>query len=279
MPRILVVEDNPTNLDLMVYLLRAFGYSPLIARDGEQGLEIARREMPELIICDVHMPNMDGYELARRLKAHPSLSQVPLIAVTALAMVGDREKILAAGFDGYIAKPVAPMTFVEQVELFLRPEQRIPKKRAVTAEQPTAPAESAGLRILVVDDSPVNRELLRSIFAPFGYEVLLAANVQEGLSLARQSRPDLILSDLHMPGEDGIFFVRAVKAEPRLRLIPFVFISSSTFVDKDRIFALEQGANYFIARPIEPQALLDAVQAVLNDERKQAGISGKREGW
>jgi len=116
--RILIIEDNPANLDLMTYLLNAFGYTVLTARDGEDGLEVARQEVPDLIICDVHLPTLDGYEVARWLKSHPQLHRIPLVAVTALAMVGDRSKILASGFDGYIAKPISPETFVQEVEKF-----------------------------------------------------------------------------------------------------------------------------------------------------------------
>src|SRR5437660_1050475 len=97
--RILVIEDNKANLDLMTYLLQAFGHTPLTAQDGEEGLEAVRREVPDLIICDVQLPKMDGYEVARWLKSHPTLRTIPLVAVTALAMVGDRDKMLTAGFD------------------------------------------------------------------------------------------------------------------------------------------------------------------------------------
>jgi CheY-like chemotaxis protein len=117
--RILVIEDNPQNLELMSYLLRAFGHTVLAARDGAEGIETARREMLDLIICDIHLPVMDGYEVAQHLKKHPVLRQIPLVAVTALAMVGDRDKVLSAGFDGYIDKPIVPEEFVKQIEAFM----------------------------------------------------------------------------------------------------------------------------------------------------------------
>ena len=128
--RILIIEDNPTNLDLMTYLLQAFGHAPLTAWDGEEGLEAACREAPDLIICDVQLPKVDGYEIARWLKSHPHLCTLPLVAVTALAMVGDRDKVLAAGFDGYIAKPISPDTFVGEVEEFLQFGARPIKQKA-----------------------------------------------------------------------------------------------------------------------------------------------------
>ena len=119
--RILVIEDNPTNLELMTYLLKAFGHDVVAATEGERGLELAVTGRPDLILCDLALPGIDGFEVARRLKADESLSGVPLVAVTASAMVGDRDKVLAAGFDGYVSKPIAPETFVLEVEAYLPP--------------------------------------------------------------------------------------------------------------------------------------------------------------
>ncbi len=135
---ILVIEDNPANLELMSYLLSAYGYSPHTATDGAEGLRIADRGAFDLIICDIHLPQTDGYEVARQLKSDPGRRAVPLIAVTALAMVGDRDKVLAAGFDGYISKPIDPETFVRQVEAFLWLDKR--------TSLPPRPAPAGGRR-------------------------------------------------------------------------------------------------------------------------------------
>ncbi len=118
--RILIIEDNPANMELMVYLLEAFGHTPLQAYDGEQGVALALREMPSLIVCDVHLPKLDGYGVVSFLKNDAALCTIPIIAVTALAMVGDREKLMSSGFDGYIGKPIEPELFVSQIEEFLR---------------------------------------------------------------------------------------------------------------------------------------------------------------
>jgi CheY-like chemotaxis protein len=117
--RILVIEDNPTNMELMTYLLNAFGHTTITARDGEEGMEAALRHVPDLILCDLALPKLDGYGVAQRLRAEPRLRTVPLIAVTASAMVGDRDKVIAVGFDGYISKPITPETFVAEVESYL----------------------------------------------------------------------------------------------------------------------------------------------------------------
>ena len=117
--RVLLVEDNPANLALMQYLLQASGYSTLTAVDGREGVAVAQRESPDVILMDLQMPIVNGYEAARQVKEDPALRDVPIIAVTAFAMVGDRDKILARGFDGYIAKPIAPERFVSEVEAFI----------------------------------------------------------------------------------------------------------------------------------------------------------------
>jgi CheY-like chemotaxis protein len=118
--RILVIEDNPTNLELMTYLLNAFGHTTIVAHDGEEGVEVALRCNPTLILCDLALPTLVGCAVACRLRAEASLKGVPLIAVTASAMVGDRDKVIATGFDGYISKPITPETFVAVVVSHLR---------------------------------------------------------------------------------------------------------------------------------------------------------------
>lgn len=119
MARVLLIEDNLTNLELMAYLLTAFGHSLIVATDGIEGVALAQSEQPQIVVCDIQLPSIDGFEVARQIKRSPQLAAIPLVAVTALAMVGDRDRILSGGFDGYISKPIDPETFVAQVEHFL----------------------------------------------------------------------------------------------------------------------------------------------------------------
>jgi CheY-like chemotaxis protein len=127
----LVIEDNPTNLQLVIYLLQAFGHDVSGAREGAEGIEMARHNKPELILLHIHMPKMDGYEVARRLREDLDCRKIPIVAVTALAMVGDREKLLASGFDGYISKPIEPESFSAKVQEFLGlpPRTQAPPRR------------------------------------------------------------------------------------------------------------------------------------------------------
>src|SRR5229473_904707 len=189
MARVLVVEDNPASLDLMVYLLKAFGHTPLSARDGLEGIAAAQRELPDLILCDIQLPGADGVEVCRQLKNDPALQDIPLVAVTAYAMVGDREKLLAEGFNGYLSKPINPQTFIEQVRPYLREAAFEPVVSAATVGR--APLAATEGTILVVDNSPVNIKLARSVLEPFGYKIIDARGVDEALETLREQRPDV----------------------------------------------------------------------------------------
>lgn len=268
MARLLVIEDNPDNLELMSYLLKAFGHQVATAIDGAEGLAAARRDRPDLIVCDVHLPKMDGYEVARELKADRALRRIPLLAVTALAMVGDRDKVLAAGFDGYLAKPIDPPEFAHQVEAYLPASQAATappapaEKEAPPARRVPLPAWRKG-NVLVVDDNAVNREVIRATLEPSGFAVTLAKTVPEALARLRQEAFDLILSDLHMPIEDGYQFLRTVQDDPALHDIPFMCITSSVWGEQDRQRMLALGAVRFLLRPVEPEHLLAEVEDCL----------------
>lgn len=118
---VLVIEDNKDNRELMVYLLKYFGHKTVAAPDGEAGIDAVAHgnDRPDLIICDIHMPKMDGYRVAEQLKRNPDYREIPLVAVTSSAMVGDGERILSYGFDGYMTKPIDPETFVNQLEKYM----------------------------------------------------------------------------------------------------------------------------------------------------------------
>jgi len=120
-PTILLIEDNEQNRYLATFLLEAHGYGIVPAVDGAQGIELAGRLLPQLILLDIQLPLMDGYAVARALRRNPALANIPIVAVTSYAMAGDREKALAAGCNGYLEKPINPETFVPEIERFLNP--------------------------------------------------------------------------------------------------------------------------------------------------------------
>ncbi|MDD5347614.1 MAG: response regulator [Candidatus Omnitrophica bacterium] len=117
---ILLIEDNEQNLYLATFLLEQKGYKVVPARSGTEGIATAARILPDLIILDIQLPQMDGYAVARELRQNPDLKAVPIVAVTSYAMVGDRERTLEAGCNGYIEKPINPDTFIGQIEQYLK---------------------------------------------------------------------------------------------------------------------------------------------------------------
>jgi CheY-like chemotaxis protein len=116
---VLLIEDNEQNRYLATFLLERSGYEVLQAIDGQRGIELARSRTPDLVLLDIQLPTMHGYDVAKALRRLETLRAVPIVAVTSYAMVGDREKALASGCDGYIEKPINPDTFVAEIEQFL----------------------------------------------------------------------------------------------------------------------------------------------------------------
>jgi len=125
MPRILLVEDNEMNRDMLSRRLQRKGYSVLIAIDGEQGLATAYSEMPDLILMDISLPFIDGYEVTRRLKANPRTKHIPVIALTAHALLTDRDKAMRAGCNDYDTKPVDFSRLTEKIETLLVKEKSL----------------------------------------------------------------------------------------------------------------------------------------------------------
>jgi two-component system, cell cycle response regulator DivK len=117
--RILVVEDTEDNRRIIGDLLTSVGYEVIEAVDGEEGVAMAESHRPDLILMDIQLPEMDGYEATRRIRAIPQLAEVPIIAVTSYAFSGDEAKARAAGCDGYIAKPFSPRELLAKVREFL----------------------------------------------------------------------------------------------------------------------------------------------------------------
>jgi two-component system cell cycle response regulator DivK len=115
MPRILIVEDHPDNMELAVYLLNTAGHVVYSASDAEEGLAMAREQLPDLILMDIQLPGMDGLDATKLLKSDAATGGIPVIALTALAMKGDEQRIRAAGCDGYIGKPIGIQTFLATV--------------------------------------------------------------------------------------------------------------------------------------------------------------------
>jgi len=199
--RILIVEDDLATRELMASLLREAGHAVSSADDGAAGLRLALDISPDLVLCDLRLPSMDGHAVARALRAERACGHIPLLAVSALEQAGDRERVLAAGFDGYVCKPIEAASFVAEVEAFL-PAPALPT-------------------LLVVDDDAFMREVLVDALEGEPWRILSAGSAAEALALIERHPVDVILSDQCMPGMQGTELMARVSREhPRtVRLI------------------------------------------------------------
>jgi two-component system cell cycle response regulator len=264
--RILVVEDTSYSLQLMTYLLTAQGHAVAEAVTGEQAIEIAPAWYPDLVVMDLQLPGMDGYQALTALRVMPELTAVPIVAVTSFAMVGDRERALEAGFSHYMTKPIDPETFTAEINTRL--PERLRGAAPVPAGDVLEPAPAAepvgtlvSADILVLDDSVINQTLLRSVLEPHGYRVRTACTVEEAIAAAAERRPDLVLSDVHVGQERGADLRAYLSSVPHLAIVPFAFVTATANQVGPRV---GDGRTRVILRPIDPPDLLDEVRALLS---------------
>ena len=209
---LLLVEDDEHSIDLLSLYASEAGFDIAVARDGEQGLELARQLRPLGIILDIRLPGVDGWEFLARAKADPELADVPVVIVS---MVDERNRGLALGAADYLVKPV---TRADLLEALAR----------------ATPLPAYG-KVLAIDDDPMTLELLEAVLEPVGYTVLTARTGDDGVALARSEAPDLILLDLVMPVPDGFMVVEQLKDDASTRAIPIVILTSKTLTaDEER---------------------------------------------
>ncbi len=267
MARILIIEDNPANVELMAFLLTAYGHAALSAPDGPRGIAAARAERPDLVACDVNLPGMNGFAVLAALKAEPALAGVPVLAVTALAMAGDREKLLAAGFDGYISKPIEPESFVAELEAFLVP-LAAPAAAAAAAPAPQSTPPPARPTILLVDDDPFMLAVLGEMLEAEPWRVLSAASGAEALALLEREPVEVILCDQSMPGMSGTEVLAQVAGRyPRTVRLMLTGQQDLAAIDA----ALADGtADAHYAKPVSAATLRQSIRDAVTLQRSRA---------
>ncbi|MFT7372395.1 MAG: CheY-like chemotaxis protein, partial [Oleiphilaceae bacterium] len=253
-PRILIVDDVSENLHAMTSIL-GDAYAVTAATNGKKALELAARTpQPDLLLLDIKMPGMDGYEVLRRLKLEPLTADIPVIIVTALPESEDEAKGLRMGASDYITKPVNADWLKLRVltQLELRRYHRKPILPSLSADG--TPQERFG--ILIVDDVPDNIHQLISTLSD-EYRIMVADNGPRAIELVQgPTPPDLILLDILMPNMDGYEVCRRIKATETGNHIPIIFLSTlDTSLEKVRGFSI--GGADFISRPFD----IDEVRA------------------
>ena len=233
-------------------LLESAGHEIFAASDGREGVEAARRHRPDLVLMDLSLPILSGWEAARQIKSDPSTSGIPVVAVTAHAMQGDRQRALAAGCDGFLAKPIDEETFAATVASYLTAS--VPAAPSSRAEhEPSSEETAAGTaRILVVDDQPEVAALLKTDLETEGHRVAVAGSLEEAASLFRKdSRFDLAVVDV-MLGSDSGYELTGELIALSSEYLPVLLVTAGT-IDRERGYSA--GADDFIGKPIEASEL------------------------
>jgi len=272
MAKILLVEDDEVNRDMLARRLRRKGHLVVTAGDGERAVAMAGKESPDVILMDLNLPVLDGWMATRRLKNAPQTQAIPVIALTAHAMSGDRQKALNAGCDDYDTKPVEFERLMDKIHALLGArvvsEAAAPAAAPVeptrpVAPKPAEPAPRKSARLLVVDDTPANREMLSRRLQRHGYEVEVAPEGQAALRMLQASPFDLVLLDVMMPGINGLDVLRQLRQTRPATDLP-VIMATARDESHDIVEALELGANDYVTKPLDFPVVLARVKTQLS---------------
>ncbi len=247
-PHILIVDDSATTRAVLSRQLEVYGAKVVQAEDGEHGWELAQNAEFDLIISDVEMPRLNGYELCQRLKGDERTRSIPVIILSSLDADRDIEKGFMVGAAAYVAKSDAHMHLIENIEKVIK-RFRFSRSRC----------------ILVVDDSVLIRKMVVRSLEEAGFQVMIAENGKQGLARIQERRPDMIISDIRMPEMDGIEFCKRVHADPDLAVIPFIVMSTNNERGlMRRLFDL--GASSYLVKPFNMEQLVIIVERMLSDQ-------------
>ena len=273
--RILVVDDVPANVKLMEARLSAEYFDVITALSGQEALAMCERAQCDIVLLDVMMPDMDGLEVCRRIKANPSTHHLPVIMVTALDQASDRVKGLEAGADDFLTKPVTDVVLIARVRSLVRLKMMTDelRMRAVTSreigiENPAREAiadTGKGGRILVVEDRKGSYERLQLMLAN-EHEVEIQADPADALFRVTDGGYDLVVVSLGLEHFDGLRLCSQVRSLERTRTMPILAIAEAE--DSTRLMrGLEIGINDYLIRPIDKHELLARVRTQIRKKR------------
>ena len=271
-PRILIVDDQPVNIKLLAAQIPADKYEIIKARNGIEALEKTEKALPDLILLDILMQEMNGYEVTRRLKNDPKTAHIPIILITALDDSDNRVKGLEAGAEEFLSKPVNSVELIARIKSMLRLKQ-YQEQLAIRAqsdehftvrgnrEERRAGGEDLSV-VLLVEDNENDARLIQGYLRGEPYKIKLAGNGEDALSIASQERIDLILLDILLPGINGFEVCNRLKEKGETKDIQIVLITSLNDLES-RIRGVELGADDFLVKPIDSRELRTRINVLL----------------
>ncbi len=268
--RILVTDDNPLNVKLLSAKLAREYYSVVTAENGVQAIEKALTDKPDLVLLDVMMPEMDGFEACRQLKANPATSGIPVVMVTALSDVQDRVRGLDAGADDFLTKPINDIALMARVRSCLRlkalmDEWRMREGNSAMMTDIDEESLRSG-QIILLDDTQHDQDIVKKHINHIGMTCHPITKVEEIEPLLERERIHVIMMNLNMQAEDGLRICANLKANEATRYVPIVVYADESELGKIAK-ALDIGANDYIFKPIDPHELQARLRTQIRHKR------------
>ncbi len=276
--RVLVVDDVLPNVKLLAAKLTREYFDVVTANSGPEALERIKAQHPDIVLLDVMMPGMDGFEVCERIRADPATMHIPVIMVTALSDVSDRVRGLEAGADDFLTKPVNDVALFARVRSLVRLKMMMDEWRLrestsgqlgmLVSTDSVQNQTAEGARVLVVEDSAIDLDKIDETLARDRNMVTDTDSCSAGLELALKEEFDLIIVSLTLMREDGLRLCSQLRSQERSRQIPILLLADET--DMDRVAkGLELGANDYLIKPIDRNELLARTRTQVRRKRYQ----------
>lgn len=283
--RILVVDDNPANVKLLATKLAHEYYTVDTAASGPEALEAVKADAPDIILLDVMMPGMNGFEVCEKLRANPETAQIPVVMITALTGQDDRIRGLEAGADDFLSKPVNDTALMARVRSLVRlkytlDEWKLRQQTSVALGMDAQPSEAGldaeGARVLVIDDFEHGARHVADLLSADNQVASVATSGSEALSLTSRGGFDLILVSLGMDSEDGLRLCSRLRSAQPTRVTPIIVTGDEG--DEARVAkALDIGVNDYILTPIDQMELRARTRSQIRRWRYQQALRSSYE--
>ena len=276
--RVLVVDDIPANVKLLEVKLTAEYFDVVTAASGAEALVRIAESQPDIVLLDVMMPGMDGFEVCKRIRSDHGTMHLPVVMVTALSATEDRVRGLQAGADDFLTKPVDDLSLFARVKSLVRLKmmmdelqlrRRTREQFGIVDDEPTLADEDAnGAKILIVDDNALVAKRLRESLIDDSHDVEVAATCQEALARASADQHDLIIVSLSLLDDDPLRLCSQLRSNETTRNLPIVIVVDAE--DRERLAkGLELGVNDYLPRPVDRNELKARVRTQVRRRRYQ----------